>query len=201
MKYYFYIKCTIDFLMALILIMLTLPLCLLIGIGIWATMGRPIIFIQERGGFKNTVFKIYKFRTMTLPSQMDKDLTDCERLTTFGSFIRKSSLDELPQLFNIVKGDMSFIGPRALISDYLSLYNDTQKQRHLVKPGITGLAQVNGRNSLTWEERFDHDLQYVQHYNLFLDIFIAVKTLVIVLKRRDINSKKTETMSRFKGSS
>lgn len=187
--------------MAWILIILTFPLCLLIGIGVWATMGRPILFTQDRGGFKNTVFKIYKFRTMTLPSQMDKNLTDCERLTTLGSFIRKLSLDELPQLFNIIKGDMSFIGPRALLSEYLPLYNGTQKQRHLVKPGITGLAQVNGRNSLTWEERFDHDLHYVKHYNLFMDILITIKTVIVVLKSHDINSTETETMERFKGTS
>jgi lipopolysaccharide/colanic/teichoic acid biosynthesis glycosyltransferase len=163
-------------------------------------MGRPVFFIHQRAGFKGNPFNIIKFRTMTLDcNEGGQLLSDMDRLTLWGSFLRKLSLDELPQLINIIKGEMSFIGPRPLLIDYLDKYNDFQKKRHDVKPGITGLAQVNGRNALSWNDRFNYDVDYVNHYGFMMDIKIFIKTMGVVVMRRGINNSAGETMGRFEG--
>tara|TARA_A100001015_G_C15020460_1_gene727720 strand:- start:43 stop:657 length:615 start_codon:yes stop_codon:yes gene_type:complete len=199
MPAYFYFKQTCDFIFALLLILLLSPLFIILYLLIFFYMGLPVIFVQERGGFKNSTFNIYKFRTMKKISEKEKDNSDFVRLTKVGKIIRKLSLDELPQLFNILKGNMSFIGPRAFIAEYLNLYSKDQKKRHNVKPGITGLAQINGRNSITWEERFKYDLDYVNRYSLGLDIYIFFKTLYVVFFQKDINSSGNLTMKKFEG--
>ena len=194
------LKSMFDFALACILIVLFSPLYLIISMLIWWKMGRPILFTQERPGKDGKIFKIYKFRTMT--NEKDKNgelLPDEKRLVGIGRFIRSTSLDELPQLFNVLKGDMSFVGPRPLLIEYLPLYNERQRKRHEVKPGITGWAQVNGRNAISWEEKFEHDVWYVEHRSFWLDMKILWMTFLKVLKRSDINSKTCVTMEKFKG--
>ena len=157
-------------------------------------------FIQERPGKNERVFKLYKFKTMLdLYDSNGLPLQDKDRITPIGSIMRKTSLDELPQLFNVLLGDMSLIGPRPLLTEYLSLYSIEEKKRHNVKPGITGWAQVNGRNSLTWKEKFKLDLYYVNNYNFWLDTKILGLTLLKVIKRKDINVSKNQTMQKFNG--
>lgn len=157
-------------------------------------------FIQERPGKNERVFKLYKFKTMLdLYDSHGLPLQDKDRITPIGSIMRKTSLDELPQLFNVLLGDMSLIGPRPLLTEYLSLYSIEEKKRHNVKPGITGWAQVNGRNSLTWKEKFKLDLYYVNNYNFWLDTKILGLTLLKVIKRKDINVSKNQTMQKFNG--
>lgn len=163
-------------------------------------MGRPIIFSQFRPGHKETIFGIYKFRTMT--NDIDENgelLPDLQRLQGVGKFIRSTSLDELPQLFNVIKGDMSFVGPRPLLIEYLPLYNDRQKKRHDILPGITGWAQVNGRNAISWEEKFELDVWYTENHSFWLDIKILWLTLLKVIKRSGISSKNSVTAEKFKG--
>jgi undecaprenyl phosphate N,N'-diacetylbacillosamine 1-phosphate transferase len=190
-----------DFCVSILFIFLFLPLYLIVGGLILWKMGRPILFRQQRPGYREKVFEIYKFRTMS--DEKDENgnlLSDAQRLTGFGKFIRSTSLDELPQLFNILKGDMSFVGPRPLLVEYLSLYNKEQKRRHDVKPGITGWAQVNGRNALSWEQKFMYDVWYVDHRSFGLDMKILWMTFLKVFKRSDINSKIHSTMEKFEGS-
>lgn len=163
-------------------------------------LGMPAIFKQERPGLNEKKFVIYKFKTMN--SKRDSSgvlLPDHIRLTTFGKIIRKLSLDELPQFFNVLKGDMSFIGPRPLLNEYLGLYNDEQRKRHIVRPGITGWAQVNGRNSIPWEEKFKLDQYYAENISFILDIIIVWLTIMKILKRSDISSENYVTMEKFKG--
>jgi lipopolysaccharide/colanic/teichoic acid biosynthesis glycosyltransferase len=161
--------------------------------------GQPF-FIQKRVGLNNSIFYIVKFRTMNnLCSPEGTLLSDLERLTPIGSFIRKTSLDELPQLFNVLKGDMSLIGPRHLLVEYLPLYNEHQKRRHEVKPGITGWAQVNGRNAISWQEKFDLDVWYVNHCSFSLDMKILWLTILKVLKREGINQAGQATVEKFNG--
>jgi len=193
-------KTLLDKVLALLLLILFAPIWLIVSALIYINLGSPIFFRQERPGYKETIFTIYKFRTMREAFD-DKGelLSDEARLTNLGKFIRSTSLDELPQLLNILKGDMSFIGPRPLLKEYIPLYNDEQKTRHDVKPGITGWAQVNGRNALSWEEKFDYDVWYVKHYNFALDMKIFWLTLLRVLKRSDISSDTSLTMERFEG--
>lgn len=151
-----------DKTLALILIILFLPIYIIVSLFILWKMGRPILFNQRRPGYKEKIFNLYKFRTMS--NETDKNgnlLSDKERLNNIGKFIRSTSLDELPQLFNVLKGEMSFVGPRPLLVEYLPYYNENEKRRHNVKPGITGWAQVNGRNTVSWEKRFEYDLWYV----------------------------------------
>lgn len=195
-----FIKPILDFSLALILIILFSPIILIVALLIRLKLGSPIFFIQERPGLKGKIFKIYKFRTMS--DQRDSNgqlLSDELRLKGFGKFIRKSSLDELPQLFNVLKGEMSFVGPRPLLVEYLKLYNKEQAKRHEVKPGITGWAQVNGRNAISWEEKFKLDVYYVKHISFWLDLKILYLTFFKVLKRKDINSNTNVTMEKFKG--
>ena len=163
-------------------------------------LGRPILFTQERPGYKEKIFRMYKFRTMTDARNANGELLpDEERLTPFGEKLRSTSLDELPELLNILKGDMSLVGPRPLLVQYLPLYNKRQHKRHSVLPGITGLAQINGRNSISWEEKFEYDVQYAKHVTFFGDLKILFETVFKVLKREGINSENSATMEDFTG--
>ena len=189
-----------DKLLALFLIILFSPLYLIVSLLIFFKMGNPIFFRQKRPGYKEKIFGIYKFRTMT--NEKDKDgnlLPDEERLVGLGKFIRSTSLDELPQLFNVLKGEMSFVGPRPLLIEYLDLYNVKQKKRHDVKPGITGWAQVNGRNAISWEQKFEYDVWYVENQSFLLDMKIIWMTFLKVTKRSDISSSSSVTMEKFSG--
>ena len=163
-------------------------------------LGRPVLFTQERPGYKENIFRMYKFRTMTDARNATGELlSDEERLTPFGEKLRSTSLDELPELLNILKGDMSLVGPRPLLVQYLPLYNKRQHKRHSVLPGITGLAQINGRNSISWEEKFEYDVQYAKHVTFFGDLKILFETVFKVLKREGINSENSATMEDFTG--
>ena len=163
-------------------------------------LGRPVLFTQERPGYKEEIFRMYKFRTMTDARNANGELlSDEERLTPFGEKLRSTSLDELPELLNILKGDMSLVGPRPLLVQYLPLYNKRQHKRHSVLPGITGLAQINGRNSISWEEKFEYDVQYAKHVTFFGDLKILFETVFKVLKREGINSENSATMEDFTG--
>ena len=189
-----------DFLIALVLLVLSLPLFLIISILIALTMGFPLFFRQERPGKDENIFTIYKFRTMNEKRDEKGDLLDDEqRLTRVGHFIRSLSLDELPQLFNVIKGEMSFIGPRPLLIEYLTLYSEQQKNRHKVKPGISGWAQVNGRNVITWKEKLDFDIWYTKHISFFLDVKIILMTIQKVLLRKDISADQHVTSEKFNG--
>ena len=160
-----------------------------------------VLFRQERPGKNGKIFMLYKFRTMStrLYDKNGRELSDFERMTKIGRFLRKTSVDELPQLFNILKGDMSFIGPRPLLTEYLNLYSPEQMRRHEVLPGISGWAQVNGRNTLTWNEKFSYDVYYVDHYGFGMDMKIFFKTIENVIRQDGINSGKEKTMEKFKG--
>ncbi len=195
------IKRFFDILLAIILIILFSPFYIIVAVLILIKMGRPILFRQKRPGYKEKIFGIYKFRTMT--NEKDEEgnlLPDNQRLVGVGKFIRSTSLDELPQLFNVLKGDMSFVGPRPLLIEYLPLYNERQKKRHDVKPGITGWAQVNGRNAISWEQKFEYDVWYVEHHSFWLDMKILWRTFLKVMKRSDISSDSSVTMEKFEGS-
>jgi len=187
-----------DFLIAFCLLILISPLLLFLTLIVSIT-NKPFL-LQSRLGKKNTVFKVIKFRTMNdNKDTMGNLLPDKSRITKIGSVLRKTSLDEIPQLLNVVKGDMSLIGPRPLLVKYLPLYNDFQKRRHEVKPGITGWAQVNGRNALSWEEKFKLDVWYVEHQSFGLDMKIFFKTISKIIKSEGINSQGQATASAFKG--
>ena len=189
------IKPILDFILAFLLIIIFLPIILIVALLIKLKLGSPILFTQERPGLNGKIFRIYKFRTMSDERDSKGDLLSDElRLKGFGKLIRKSSLDELPQLFNVLKGEMSFVGPRPLLVEYLKLYNQEQAKRHNVKPGITGWAQVNGRNAISWEEKFKLDVYYVEHISFMLDCKILYMTFFKVLKRKDINSNTNITM-------
>lgn len=186
-----------DTVFSLICLIILSPVFLLVGIAVYLNLGKPILFIQERIGLNGKVFNIYKFRTMrTSSSESD---TDTSRLTRFGSFLRATSLDELPELFNILIGDMSIIGPRPLLVKYWELYNDEQKKRHDIRPGLTGLAQINGRNNISWEEKFEFDLDYLANYSLLLDVKIFFMTIIKVFKSEGITQDGERTSSEFKG--
>ena len=182
------------------LLVILSPILLIVGVAVKVKLGSPVIYVQERPGYQERIFKLYKFRSMKEAKDKEgKDLSDEERLTSFGKKLRASSLDELPELYNILKGDMSFVGPRPLLVEYLSLYNEKHRQRHDVPPGLTGYAQVMGRNSLSWEEKFDLDVKYVDNICLLLDIKILIMTSIRVVKRDGITGAGTETMTRFAG--
>lgn len=184
-----FFKRIIDFLGALFLIILLLPAYIICYILIRINMGSPVLFTQDRPGKNEKIFKIYKFRSMNSATDENGNLLpDKNRLTKLGLFLRKTSLDEIPQFFNILKGDMSFIGPRPLLPRYLPFYTTREKLRHTIRPGITGLAQVNERNNLTWNEKLEFDTQYVERLSFFLDIKIIFTTIVKVLKRSDIKT-------------
>lgn len=194
------IKPLFDFISAAIGLCLLSPLLLLVTIGLYfANQGKPF-FLQPRPGKNGKVFKIIKFKTMNDKKDLEgKLLSDAERLTKVGSFVRKTSLDEIPQLINVVKGDMSLIGPRPLLVQYLYLYSDFQNRRHEVKPGITGWAQVNGRNAISWDKKFELDVWYVDNRSLLLDIKIVLLTIKKVFKSEGINAENAATIEPFIG--
>ena len=186
--------------LSLIAIIILSPILLITYLLVRVKFGKPAIFIQKRVGKDGKVFDLYKFRTMT--NQRDEDgklLPDDQRLTSFGKKLRSTSLDELPELFNVLKGDMALIGPRPLLVKYLPLYNDEQARRHEVRPGLTGYAQVNGRNTITWEDRFKLDVEYVDNVTFLNDWKIIFKTIKTVFKREGISEKGSATMDEFKG--
>jgi len=195
------IKRLFDIILSLILIIVFSPFYIITTILILTKMGSPILFRQQRPGLNAEIFGIYKFRTMTNEKD-DKGnlLPDEQRLLSLGQTIRSLSLDELPQIFNVLKGEMSFVGPRPLLIEYLNRYNDTQKRRHNVKPGITGWAQVNGRNAISWEQKFEYDVWYVDNQSFWLDIKILWMTFLKVVNRSDISSDTAVTMEKFEGS-
>jgi sugar transferase EpsL len=180
-------------------LLVTFPLHLAIAIAIRLTMGRPVLFRQTRPGLGGRPFTLVKFRTMSEP-QDGKDATDGARLTRLGAFLRRTSLDEIPELWNVLRGDMSLVGPRPLLDRYLDRYSSQQARRHEVKPGVTGLAQVNGRNAISWEEKLDLDVWYVDHQSLILDLKILAKTAWQVFAARGISAPGHATMPEFKGS-
>lgn len=194
-------KRSFDFLVSAVSLIALTPLLLLVALSLYACMGTPVFFVQERPGLRGRPFRVYKFRTMS--NECDASgrlLSDEERLTSFGSLLRKLSIDELPQLFNVVMGDMSIVGPRPLLMEYLPLYTAEQMRRHEVRPGITGWAQVNGRNALSWEERFRLDVWYVDHRSFWLDMKILLLTVKKVLVREGISAAGEATMAKFTGS-
>lgn len=194
------LKRVFDFVFSLILLVCLSPVILFISVMVWVFIGRPILFVQERPGYKGQIFKMRKFRTMKDTRDVKGELLpDAERMTKFGRLLRKSSLDELPGLFNVLKGEMSFVGPRPLLVEYLHLYTAEQARRHDVLPGITGLAQVNGRNHLDWNERFALDIYYVEHQSFIFDIKILFKTFLKVMRAEGVEGKGQVTMSKFTG--
>lgn len=200
MMYRRYIKRLLDIVLSFLAAVILSPIMLITAVLVGIKLGSPVLFRQERPGKDGKIFKMYKFRTMT--DEKDEEghlLSDEMRLTKFGRILRSASLDELPELFNILKGDMSIVGPRPLLVKYLPLYNEHQRHRHDVRPGFTGYAQANGRNSLTWEEKFDMDVYYVNHVSLIMDIKIILKTVKAVLFREGITSGTSATMEEFRG--
>lgn len=196
-----FLKRLIDFLAALMALILLGPLMLVVGVLVRLRLGSPAIFRQQRPGHHARPFTMYKFRTM-MSTTHDKEgriLPDDQRLTPFGLWLRSTSLDELPELFNVLKGDMSLVGPRPLMTKYLDRYTPHQARRHEVKPGITGWAQVNGRNNITWEEKFDLDVWYVDHWSLKLDIMILARTFWQVVSRSDVAKEGHATVDEFMG--
>ena len=195
-----YFKRPLDFLFSLLALIILSPILLITYILVIIFLGFPGIFKQPRPGRDEKIFNLYKFRTMTNTKDKNgKLLPDEKRLTKFGKFLRSTSLDELPELFNILIGDMSFIGPRPLLVDYLPRYNIKQRRRHEIRPGLTGLAQVSGRNSIPWQKRFDIDILYVDRITFLQDSSIILKTISLVLKRKNINSNTSATMEEFMG--
>lgn len=196
-----YIKRIIDLILSFMAIIVLSPVLLIVAILVRTKLGSPVIFKQKRPGMNEKIFTLYKFRTMTDETDEQGNLLPDEvRLTKFGKLLRSTSLDELPELFNILKGDMAIVGPRPLLVRYLPRYNEHQKKRHNVRPGFTGYAQVNGRNSISWEEKFDFDVYYVEHVSFLLDVKIIFKTIKVVFAREGISSDTSATMEEFKGS-
>lgn len=195
-----FIKPVIDFVLALVGFLFLSPVFVLVTIGLFfANDGKPFFF-QLRPGKNGKIFKIIKFKTMTDKKDENGNLLpDADRLTKIGSFVRKTSLDEIPQLLNVIKGDMSLVGPRPLLPKYLELYNDFQRRRNEVKPGITGWAQVNGRNSISWEKKFEYDVWYVDNVSFLLDVKILIMTVLKVVKSEGINEQGQATSNEFKG--
>ena len=191
-----YIKRILDIILSLIAIIITLPIFLIVGILVLIFIGQPAIFRQKRPGKNEKIFTMYKFRTMTNKKDENGNLLPDElRLTKLGKFLRKTSLDEIPEFINILKGYMSFVGPRPLLVEYLPYYTEEEHHRHDVRPGLTGLAQVSGRNLLNWDDRFKKDIEYVNNVTFMNDFKIVFKTISIVLKREGISDKKTATMT------
>lgn len=195
-----YIKRPMDIFLSLLALIFFFPILLIVSILVRKKLGSPVIFIQERPGLNEKIFKMYKFRTMTDEKDENGELLpDSVRLTRFGKILRSTSLDELPELWNILKGDMSIIGPRPLLVEYLPLYNEHQKKRHNVRPGLSGLAQVSGRNAISWEDKFDLDVEYVDNISFFGDWKIIFLTLKKVLIKEGISSDTSVTVEAFKG--
>ena len=198
--YHCFFKRVLDFIIALISLILLSPIfCLVLVLLMISNQGNPLFF-QKRPGKNEKIFKVIKFKTMNDKKDVKGNLlSDSERLTNVGKFVRKTSLDELPQLVNVLKGDMSLIGPRPLLTEYLPLYNDTQKKRHNIRPGITGWAQVNGRNAISWTDKFKYDIWYVENSSFLLDLKIILKTMIKVVQSKDINTENQATTVKFTG--
>lgn len=198
--YRLFIKRLLDIVLSLLAIIILSPIYIILFILVKIKLGSPVLFTQERPGLNEKIFKMYKFRTMT--NETDENghlLPDEVRLTSFGKFLRSTSLDELPELFNILKGDMSIVGPRPLLVKYLPRYNEEQRHRHDVKPGLTGLAQVNGRNAISWEDKFKYDVKYTKNVSFVNDVKIVLETALKVIKRDGISSETSVTMEEFMG--
>ena len=195
-----FVKRLFDLIIASLAALILSPIMLLVSVSVAVDLGFPILFRQKRPGYHGEIFTIYKFRTMKDNKDSQGNLLpDANRLSKLGRFLRSTSLDELPELFNIIKGDMSLVGPRPLLIEYLPLYNQEQARRHDVIPGITGWAQVHGRNALNWEQKFELDVWYVDHWSFWLDIKILALTVVKVLKREGISQPGKATSEPFKG--
>ena len=195
-----YIKHPMDIVLSFIAIIGLAPVLLLVAVLVRKKLGKPVIFSQERPGLNENIFKLYKFRTMTDERDSNGELLPDEvRLTSFGKFLRSTSLDELPELFNILKGDMSVVGPRPLLVKYLPLYNEFQKHRHDVRPGLSGLAQINGRNSISWEQKFEYDVEYTKNITFLGDWKIILLTFKKAFFRENINAENSATMPEFQG--
>ncbi len=192
------IKRFVDILFSSLAILLLLPVFFILSALIFIFLGRPIFFTQKRPGLRNKTFKIIKFRTMKIPS--DSEIEDSQRITNLGKFLRSYSLDEIPEFFNVLKGNMSLVGPRPLLEEYLELYSKEQLKRHDVLPGITGWAQINGRNNISWEEKLELDIWYVENKSTFLDLKIIFLTFWKVLTKKDTSPSNKVTMDKFKGS-
>lgn len=189
-----------DFTVALVCLLVLWPLIVTTYVLVLIRIGRPVLFVQQRPGLNSKPFYIYKFRTMlSTRDENNQLLADVHRMTSLGNFLRKYSLDELPQLFNVLKGDLSLVGPRPLLMEYLPLYSVEQARRHLVRPGVTGLAQVSGRNAISWEDKFKLDVWYVDHQSFWLDVKILLLTVKKVLLSEGVSAEGEATMSRFTG--
>lgn len=201
MIYQSFLKRFFDLFLVVLSLPLILPIAGLVSVLVRAKIGAPVFFVQERPGLLAKPFNMVKFRTMTDARNIDGDLlADEDRITAFGKFLRKTSLDELPEFWNILKGDMSFVGPRPLLMRYLKLYSKEQMRRHDVRPGLTGLAQINGRNLLSWEKKFKLDLNYIDKCSFMFDTFIMAKTLAVVLSSKGVSATDEVTTSEFRGS-
>lgn len=195
-----YIKRLLDIIISFTALVIFSPVLLVTAVLVRVKLGSPVIFHQDRPGYHEKVFRLCKFRSMTDECGADGELLPDEvRLTKFGKTLRATSLDELPELWNILKGDMSLIGPRPLLVKYLPLYNEFQRHRHDVRPGLTGWAQVNGRNAITWEQRFEYDVDYVKHISFWMDLKILFRTVAVVFGHRGISSATDATMEAFTG--
>lgn len=200
MHFHLMLKRIIDILGALFGIIILSPVYLLVSFLVYINLGSPIIFRQPRPGKDGKVFEMIKFRSMVdKTNKWGEVLPDEERLTSFGMKLRNTSLDELPELFNVLKGEMSLVGPRPLLVEYLELYSEEQNKRHNMKPGITGLAQINGRNSISWSEKLNYDVEYVKNFNILLDIKILFMTIYKVIKKEGISQEGNVTMESFTG--
>ncbi|QIW09645.1 sugar transferase [Francisella sp. LA112445] len=198
--YTLFFKRFLDIVLSLMALIILSPVILVLAMLIRFKLGSPVLFKQARPGKDEKIFNLYKFRTMTDARDADGNLLpDSARLTKFGKFIRSTSLDELPSLINILKGDMSIVGPRPLLVEYLELYSYKQRKRHIVRPGLTGWAQINGRNATTWQARFENDIYYVSNVSFALDTKIILKTFVKVFKRSGVSSSDSVTMEKFEG--
>lgn len=193
-------KYTLDRLFAFVALLIFSPIFIVVGMLLWIDLKKWPFFVQKRPGYQQKIFRMFKFKTMRdTTDEQGNLLPDFDRLTPFGKLIRKLSIDELPQLINVFLGQMSFVGPRPLLIEYLPLYSEEQNRRHLVKPGITGWAQINGRNTISWEEKFKLDVHYVDHQSVSLDIKILVLTVGKILLPKDINAGEQVTMEAFNG--
>ena len=200
MQFHLMLKRIIDIVGSLIGIIILLPVYIIVAILVYKNLGAPIIFRQQRPGKNGEIFEMMKFRSMLdKTNKKGEVLPDEERLTPFGMKLRSTSLDELPELFNVLKGEMSLVGPRPLLVEYLELYSDEQKKRHNMKPGITGLAQINGRNAISWSEKLAYDVEYVENFNILMDIKILFKTIYKVIKKEGISQEGNVTMEIFTG--
>lgn len=196
-----YIKRPMDLILSLCAIIVLAPVLLILAILVRVKLGSPVLFRQKRVGLNEKIFTLYKFRTMTDERDGNGELLPDEiRLTRFGKTLRSTSLDELPELFNIIKGDMSIVGPRPLLIQYLAFYNNQQKRRHEVRPGLSSLAAINGRNTLTWEEKFNYDIAYIDNISFALDMKIIIETIWVAIKREGISQESCATAEEFKGS-